>query len=237
MPSNKLHEDRILFLKEFTRELILNSSENPKNLALENETKKFFSEIASVFGEKIKNEESFENLNLQITENEQKPRIPVVQIPRVVPRNIFRETIRRNFVPQNNNKISSDFKLSIMSSSKSNEKNEQEIVEIDYGKLTGLIEDKKIEAIECPGAGKNILVKIRGSKNSTAIALNSNEIKSLLEQFSRQARIPLIGSTFKAYIGNILVTAVMSETGTRFILTKIDERFMIEQENKKAFAD
>lgn len=93
---------------------------------------------------------------------------------------------------------------------------------IPLEKLMSLIKNPSITDIECLGAGKNILVTRRGLKETTPITLTSSEIDEILEEISNKTRIPLIQGLFKAAIGNILFSAVVSEfVGTRFNIRKI----------------
>lgn len=89
------------------------------------------------------------------------------------------------------------------------------------GKLDFLIADNRITSIECPGPGKPILVRSMGRANITSISLGEQNIQNIIEQFAQTARIPIIGGLFKAAIGNLVITAVLSDfAGSRFIINK-----------------
>ena len=91
----------------------------------------------------------------------------------------------------------------------------------ELGKLNSLVSDAGVEGIECLGSDKNILVKKGGRVQRTSIILKKEEIKKILQDFSQQTKIPLTRGTFKAVLGNIILTAVLSEfVGTKFILQK-----------------
>lgn len=90
------------------------------------------------------------------------------------------------------------------------------------GKVEILLRDPTIESIECQGPGKNLLVRRRGKISSTKIALTPNEISSIINDFSAQAKIPLVGGILKAAVGNLVISAVTSEfVGSRFIISSL----------------
>lgn len=91
----------------------------------------------------------------------------------------------------------------------------------NMGKLNTVVADPRVESIECPGPNKNILVKKDGTIQRTMIILTEAEIKNIIKEFSQRTKIPLIGGTFKAALGEIILTAVTSEfVGSRFVVQK-----------------
>jgi len=89
------------------------------------------------------------------------------------------------------------------------------------GLINPLLKDNSIIVIECPGPGKNIIVKKYNQINVTKIILNEPEIKSIIEYFANEARIPLVGGILKAAVGNSIISAIVSEfVGSRFIINK-----------------
>jgi len=89
-------------------------------------------------------------------------------------------------------------------------------------KIGPLLRDNTIVAIECPGPGKNVMIKKYNQINMTRIILAEDEIKTIIEYFSNEARIPLAGGIIKAAVGNSIISAVVSEfVGSRFIINKI----------------
>jgi hypothetical protein len=91
----------------------------------------------------------------------------------------------------------------------------------NLGKLNFLLKDSRINAIECPGPGKNILVKRDGATQATQVSLEDEEIKNILDEFSTKTRIPVIGGLFKSAFGNMILSAVLSEfVGTRFMIQR-----------------
>lgn len=94
-------------------------------------------------------------------------------------------------------------------------------VNLEFGRITLLINDPSIQLIECSGPGKNITIIRQGRKQLTKISLSSNEIKEILEKFAEKARVPLIEGVFRAVVDNFLVNAVISDSiGSRFIIKK-----------------
>jgi len=101
---------------------------------------------------------------------------------------------------------------------------QQPIQEIEGGlkKINFLLSDRAIMRIECLGPNRNLLVTKFGRKNLTKISLSQKEINEIIEYFSAKARIPVIGGIFKASIGNLTISAVISEfVGSRFIIDKM----------------
>ncbi len=90
------------------------------------------------------------------------------------------------------------------------------------GKLIPFLKDPSIKNIECRGPNKNILVTKRGVKQVTQINLESNEIESIMKEVSEKTRIPIIQGLFKAALGNLIFSAVISDfVGTSFNIEKI----------------
>ncbi len=98
------------------------------------------------------------------------------------------------------------------------------------GKLELLIRDSSIQSIECLGPNKNILVKRYNKLNKTKIILNQSEITDILDNFSAKAKIPVVGGILKAAVGNLVISAVISEfVGSRFIINKITPYSLIQK--------
>lgn len=105
---------------------------------------------------------------------------------------------------------------------------------VDLGKLNMFLSDKAITEIECPGPSKFIVVKKAGQVNLTKVTLSQKEINKLIEDFSKRARIPIISGIFKASIGNLTITAVVSEfVGSRFIVYKVSPYSILEQQTQQ----
>jgi len=88
-------------------------------------------------------------------------------------------------------------------------------------KLDFFIKDKSITMVECPGPGKFILVRRGQITEPTNIILTKEEVDKAVAVFSKAAKIPVIGGTFRVSVGNLTISAIISEiTGTRFIIMK-----------------
>ncbi len=87
--------------------------------------------------------------------------------------------------------------------------------------INKLIDDKNVQMIECPGPGRNVLVKVRNKVNVTKLKLNEAEIKNVITYFSDYARIPIVGGILKTSVDQLMISAVISEyAGSRFIINK-----------------
>jgi len=90
------------------------------------------------------------------------------------------------------------------------------------GKIEQLLKDKSIQSIECSGPGKKILIKKLNKINATPLILSQSEITTLIQTFAQQAKIPIMGGILKAAVGDLIMSAVISEyVGSRFIINKI----------------
>ncbi len=104
----------------------------------------------------------------------------------------------------------------------------------NLAKLEILLHDPRVTIIECPGPGKLVLARASGRTSVTKISLTTEEIQSIINQFSKESRIPIIPGLFKAAVGNLILTAVISElVGSRFIITKVTPQFFLEQTQTK----
>ncbi len=94
--------------------------------------------------------------------------------------------------------------------------------EINFGRLASLIKDPGIKIIECAGANQEIqLSTISGQKNS-GIFLSREEILQIIGEFSRETKIPFEEGVFRVVLGNLQLSAIISESlGSKFIIKKI----------------
>lgn len=96
-------------------------------------------------------------------------------------------------------------------------------------KIDALINDNAVQMIECPGHGKNILVKVRNKINVTKIILSEDEIKNIINFFSTATRIPISKGILKTTLDSLLISAIISDlTGSRFIINKKSPYELIE---------
>ena len=65
----------------------------------------------------------------------------------------------------------------------------------------------------------------------TPVTLTEQEIRNVIESFSRETKIPLIEGILKTAYENLLITAIVSEyVGGRFIIQKINpQQFTVQR--------
>jgi len=91
----------------------------------------------------------------------------------------------------------------------------------DYGKITPLLNDPSVSSIECPGAGKPLMVIRAGQRQITRIVLSAEDIKGILQKVSDTIHIPLLEGVFRAAVEDFAINAVISEMiGSRFVIKK-----------------
>ncbi len=94
--------------------------------------------------------------------------------------------------------------------------------EIDLGRLNILVRDPLVKVIECNIPGENILVMGIMGRKMTPIKMDKDEIRGVVEKFSEATKIPLNEGLFKAAVGNLVISAVVSDiVGIKFVIRKI----------------
>ncbi len=216
---------RTLFLKEFAKHLIMNSkSENglfayhsaipvssalPPILSIKHtEENSFPIQAPPVFQMMPPSVKSLEEINSPI-----QPVYPSFQIR--VPDRIMPEIPQfQGNIPGNTPEVNSPIALITPAP-------QPMPVGFSIEKLNPLLADKTVTVIECAGAGKPILLRSMGRIVATRMVLSEEEIKKILENFSQFSKIPLIEGIFKAAVGSLVITAVLSNfVGSRFIINK-----------------
>ena len=94
-------------------------------------------------------------------------------------------------------------------------------VEIDLSKINPLIKDPAVRIIE---GNPNERVIVNGSMGTrpTSILLNKEDIDQIINKFSETAKIPVNEGIYKVVVGNLILSAVISEVvGSRFVIRKI----------------
>lgn len=236
---NKL--TRIVFLKEFTEEIIFNLSkkhEYKQKLEIEKLKQKFLKpkQISESFN-KIINHKILSPIKYK--KNELKKQI----IPEPI---IKRRPLPKRLPMPNKKTAPPKAPVNPVLSGKENILNEDNIAKIqvlesikpeyklkpedfNLGKIEVLLKDPLIQSIESPGPGKNILVKKYDKINVTKIILSQEEINEIIANFSSKAKIPLLGGILKAVVGNLVISAITSEfVGSRFIINRINPSFGIQ---------
>jgi len=200
---------RIIFLNRFVKEILINLSEKERvkdRIKLEKLKQRLIPNSPNDIFKKMIKSESSEEKRKPIFYKKTIPKVTINQKP-------LQNQIIRPIIPTRNLLQKEQLSSSL---SKTNPK------ESGIKKIEPLFKDISILAIECPGPEKNLLLKKNNQTIIARITLNQNEINNIIEDFSRQARIPIIGGILKAAIGNTVISAVISEfVGSRFIINKI----------------
>jgi len=237
MESQQISMARIVFLKNFTEEIIFNLGkkyESEKELKIEKLRQKFLKtnpensdDFNKIVNHKIlhpikykKNEAKKEKAPLFFQEPlKRKPlprRLPIPQI-KPIPEKALIKPVLYAQEPQLSEEAA---KREVLESIKP--EYESKPADFNLGKLEILLRDPLIQTIECPGPGRNVLVKKFDKINITKLILSQEEINQLITEFSNEAKIPLLGGILKAAVGNMLISAVTSEfAGSRFIINRI----------------
>lgn len=191
---------RTLFILEFTRQLIKNSSSEIFELKeiVEDEEKKrgkITREKIHLFEKKIKEViepptqlPSSTSFNLQRKPPQRILRIPEVNLPE---RLQYLKPVPRD-------------------------------KEIDLGKLNPLIKNPLISSIECDGPDENLIAKGTKGTKKIDLVLTKQEINDIIQKFSKETRIPLDEGVFKVVFGRLILSAIVSEVvGSKFIIKKL----------------
>ncbi len=93
---------------------------------------------------------------------------------------------------------------------------------IDLGKLNPLIRDSLVKVIECNGPEEKIIVVGRMGRKSTKVILSKEEIDSIINKFSKAAKIPVQEGVFKVVFGRLIFSAIVSEVvSSKFLIRKM----------------
>lgn len=218
---------RIIFLKEFTEEIILNLAEEHKvnrNINVEKLKQKFLNQEtqnSEDFG-KMVNHKILHPIKYQKTE--EKPNPPVEKnkkfsfITNLLPHKTQIQTTPK--IPEQQQNVETP-KQQIVDSIKPEYQPKPQ--ELNLGKIEPILQDPIVQTIECPGPGKNILVNKFGKVNVTKLTLTKEEIDGIINNFAKLAHIPLVDGILRAAVGDMMISAVTSEiVGSRFILNRIN---------------
>jgi len=198
-----------VFLKEFVRQLIINSKP----------VSKVDKEIIARVKMKLGMKTDIPLLKMPVPN-------PKPQLSRPLPKPVIqqRKPLGRPFGMQQNafhQMQRPQFKSQPPRHISAPEKEKQPEKELNLGKLRSVFLDSGVVGVECPGPSKNILINRGGRVQPSQITLSPEEITEILQEFSKKTKIPLISGIFKALYNNFLITAIISETaGNRFIIEK-----------------
>jgi hypothetical protein len=195
LESEKFKE---LFLLEFTRELIENSGGGAL-IRLKNILKKAKEGKYKPI-EKIRKEKEIE----KPTEKSKELSKQIETVPQ--------QLQKRHSIPQGRRvlnipepKLPERFKYLKPTPSKA---------DIELGKLDAFVKDPNVLEIECPGIDQGIVVHGTMGTKPTGLSFSKEEIKEVLDKFSKKAMIPLNeeGAT-KIVIGNLILNAFADDEG------------------------
>lgn len=210
-----MHENRILFLHEFTNELVINSL---KYVGEKEKGKLEPEETTGILGKEKEDILLKEIISRPLVEKIQKK--PLIKPPlrrsirplsplqrRVLrPRQLHRPRITKETSPAKPG-------LPLRTRPPTSLPPAQPLSpsEFNLKKLNFLIKDPFVSKIECTGTGSPLLVTKSGRIKRTNIILNKEEILDIMNKFSEKAKIPIIPGIFKASVGNLLIFAPISE--------------------------
>jgi hypothetical protein len=96
-----------------------------------------------------------------------------------------------------------------------------ENIEIDLGKINPLLKDPAVKIIE---GSPDERVRVMGTMGTrvTDIFLSKEEIEAVINKFSEISKIPTIEGIYRVVVGNLNLSAIISEViGSRFVIKKI----------------
>jgi len=93
--------------------------------------------------------------------------------------------------------------------------------EIDLLKLNPLIKDSAVRVIEGNPDEKVKVTGVMGTKQ-TDIVLNKEDIDRIINRFSELSKIPVSEGVYRVAVGNLVLSAVISEViGSKFVIKKV----------------
>lgn len=94
--------------------------------------------------------------------------------------------------------------------------------EIDLLSLNPFIRDPLVKVIECGGPDQNIVVHGSMGTKPTNIILKKEDIDEIIKRFAEAAKIPRDEGVFKAVVGKLILSAIISETvGSKFVIRRL----------------
>lgn len=99
--------------------------------------------------------------------------------------------------------------------------------EIDLGNLNIFVKDNNVRTMEIAGEGERVFVTGTMGRMPTGITMTKDEINEVINKFSIVSKIPISNGIFKVAYGNLLLTAMISETvSPRLTLEKLSNNSM-----------
>ena len=96
-------------------------------------------------------------------------------------------------------------------------------IRMDLGKLNPLIDDPAVQIIESNGPDQRIIVRGSMGTKPTPIELTKEEINHIIFIFAKNAKIPVKRGVTEIALGKFVLTAIVSEDGSGFVIKKISQ--------------
>jgi len=190
---NEEKEQAWTFLREFTREILVNIS----HTYLRTEVRR---DIGNKISEVLKNKDRILN---EIGEAREIHEIPGYQPSKFVIKKIEEPEILKT-IPSV--KIHSSYEGK---------------PELNFGRMSDILKDEDVYTIECSGPGNFLIVKKPNKEEASPVSLNEEEIKRVISEFADATQIYPSEGVFTTSYKNYSITAVMSDNaGSRFIITR-----------------
>ncbi len=209
---------RIIFLKKFTEEIISNirrEYETEENIEVGRFKQKIEPRVSDKEFKQIMQEPVFEPAkyykSLSIS-----PAVQQAFRPRFMPKIFHKKQIQKMPLAPEYKKSEYQIPPDVQPVA------EKRPEGFSIGKLDSLLKDPTIQSIECSGPDQKILVKRNSQINITQFSLSQQEINQIADIFSKDARIPIVNGILKAIVGDLIISAVLSDfAGSRFIINRI----------------
>jgi len=217
-------EYRSVFLKEFTKELILNidkidlRKEKTENIENFNEVSE---RIRKKILEQIEKEYEYSQMRNQTIEGFNPP----------MPKEIIKPLPTINLAKRGN--FAASIKPQIIEFPKKSAPQNQPIPQpqpsIRFSSVDEIIEaikrlfnDSRVVLVECPGTDQFLLVRTTSRVMLTRIKLTEAEIQGVVDKFSKNTKIPIINGLLNATEDNLNMSAIISDiAGSRFLIKKV----------------
>ena len=97
-------------------------------------------------------------------------------------------------------------------------------VDIDLGPLNSFINDPSVSEIECQGEDTDIIIRGRMGQKTAGLIFSEDDINQIIDAISYTSKIPKEFGIFRAIIGRINFSAIISENGSRFLIKKLNSQ-------------
>lgn len=95
-------------------------------------------------------------------------------------------------------------------------------IEIDLGKINPLIKDVNVRIIECNGPDDPLVVTGNMGRKFTNITINQEEINEVIKNFAEKSKIPATVGTYRVVVGRLMFMAIISEIiSPKFVIKKL----------------